>query len=109
MNFYLAASAVLPILVFADTVRQTLTFRFRSEDVVDRLNRSSPYVLVIAGLIWWPFYAFAEWVAIRSLQLHRAAWGGTTAVWIALALAFAQLAGTDIAARLTQLGARDGG
>lgn len=108
MDFYLAASAVLPILVFADTVNGPLRFSLRSAEAAERLNRAEPIVMVIGGIIWWPFYAFAEWVSIRSLQLHHSAWGGTTAVWIALALAFVQLAGTDIAARLSRIGAPNG-
>jgi hypothetical protein len=100
-DFFLAASAVLPILIFAEAVTQTITVRVRSQEVADRIERAKPRVVVLAALVWWPFYGWAEWICMRSLETGRAATGGTTVVWIALALAAIQLAGTDVAARLS--------
>jgi hypothetical protein len=108
-DFYLAASAVLPILVFADTLKgRAPIIPLRNAEVVDRLNRTAPRVEAFAGIFWWPFYGWSEWISLRSLQLGHSATGGTTVVWIAIGLAFMQLMVTDILARWFATSAPDG-
>lgn len=100
-DFYLAASAVLPILVFAETIKERITLRLKSPRVVGWLNRDIPLIFLLGGAWWWLFYAWAEWISLRSLQLGHSAFGGSAVVWIALAVAFSQLAGPDVALRMT--------
>ena len=103
-DFYLAAAAIIPILVFADTVRDVIVVRVASEQLADRLNRSSPRVVALGGILWWLLYGWAEWICLRSLQIGHSANGGTTVVWIAIGFAGVQLAGPDVMTRFAKAG-----
>ncbi len=99
-DFYLAASAVLPILLFADTLSgRQVNIPLGSEFAGRRLSRDANRIEAIGGLMWWPFYAWSEFISLRLLQVGHSVFGGTTVVWIALAIAFVQLAVSDIVGR----------
>jgi len=100
-NFFLASSAVLPILIFGETLTSGVAVALPiPTEVATRMNRIGPRVAALAGVFWWAFYAWAEWICLRSLEPGRPATGGTTVVWIALSMAAYQLASYELLARV---------
>jgi hypothetical protein len=93
-DFYLASSGLIPLLAIAPVVAKefNIVMPIGREAVVDRLNRIAPRLQLISLIAFSLFYAWAEFICLRSLEIGRSTFGGPLVIWIALLLLTIQIA-----------------
>lgn len=94
-DFYLAASAIIPILAVAKAVERRLTMRPESPEAEAMLRISMKGGRI--GVVLWEvaqvtLFMWAEFICLRRMETGTLWIGGTTVVWIALAYGAANLA-----------------
>lgn len=101
-NFYLAAAAVLPVLVLTQTVERNIKVNVPNEQTKQRFDRAVDDAFglgVAVTVLEAALYVLAEFVCLRHLETGRAPIGAWI-VWVALGeAAFWVISGRTITER----------
>jgi hypothetical protein len=84
-NFFLAASAVLPLLVLTRAVGDGVQFEPVNETAERTRTTTLRWMISGLNLTSWVLNGWAEFICLDRLGTGHVPTGGTTVVWIALA------------------------
>ena len=83
-NFFLASSAVIPVLALTNVVGRSVRLEAVSEEAARERAAIHGSVRTLVVLMTWTLSVWAEFICLRQLETGHIWLGGATVIWVAL-------------------------
>jgi hypothetical protein len=95
-DFYLATSAVIPILALTRIAGERIELEPLNEQAAEFRARAVPTFAYLAVALTWAFPIWGEFICLRTLQTGHVPWGGSVVIWLTLALQVSQIVAASV-------------